>query len=125
MTLEWDAYSIGIPSYDIVDTCNDSPPYSVAPGSSVTESVILGALTTNALVVNVNDSSGNNVSGATVTLSRSGYTKTVTSSSCGNAYFGGLTSATDYSITIAKSGYTTNTTTGVTASGHTFYAVSF
>jgi hypothetical protein len=124
-TLEWDAYSLSIPSYDILDSCNDSPPYAVSPGSTIGESLILGPLTSNAVLINVNDSTGNNLAGATVTLARSGYSKTVTSSACGNAYFGGITSATDYTITIAKTGYTTNTTSNVTVSGHTFYAVSF
>jgi hypothetical protein len=123
--LEWDAYSLSIPSYDILDSCNDSPPYAVSPGSTIGESLILGPLTSNAVLINVNDSTGNNLAGATVTLARSGYSKTVTSSACGNAYFGGITSATDYTITIAKTGYTTNTTSNVTVSGHTFYAVSF
>ncbi len=124
LSLEWDAYSINVPSYDVEDACG-APPYALSPGASMTESLILGPLTPNAVLVTVTDSSGNIVPGASVTLSRSGYSKTVTSSSCGGAYFGLLSTASDYSVTIAKTGYTTTTTTGVTVSGQTFYDAAF
>ena len=124
LPLEWDSYSLGVSGYDVQDACN-APPYALSAGASLTESLILGTQTTNSVLISVNDGSGNIVPGATVTLSRSGYSKTVTASSCGNAYFGGLTSASDYSVMVSKTGYTSNTTTGVSVSGQTFYAASF
>ena len=124
LSLEWDSYSLSIPNYDVLDACG-APPYALSPGASLQESLVLGSPTTNEVLVSVSDGSGNIVPGATVTLSRTGYTKTVTASSCGAAYFGNISSATDYSVTIAKTGYTSNTTTGVAVSGHTFYAAAF
>lgn len=124
LSLEWDSYSLTVPSYDVQSACG-APPYALSPGASVIESLILGAPSTNAALVTVTDGSGVIVPGATVTLARSGYTKTITSSSCGSAYFGSLTSAPDYTVTIAKTGYTTTVLSGVAISGHVFYAASF
>jgi hypothetical protein len=123
-SLEWDSYSILVPSYDIEDACG-IPPYSLSPGSSVSESLVLGPQTSNSMLVSVTDSSGNPLSGVSVTLSRSGYSSTVTSSSCGNAYFGAISAASDYTVSISKTGYTTTNATGVAASGETLYAISF
>jgi type II secretory pathway pseudopilin PulG len=125
LSLEWDSYSLAISGYDVQNACG-SPPYALSPGASLTEALTLGTRTTNSALITVTDSAtGNVVPGASVTLSRSGYTKTVTASSCGAAYFGNLTSASDYSVLISAPGYTNNTDTGVTISGQTFYATSF
>jgi hypothetical protein len=124
LPLEWDSYSVAISGYDVTDACG-APPYALSPTVSVTESLTLGTLTNNSMLVSVGDGSGNIVPGATVTLSRTGYSKTATSTACGNAYFGNLTAANDYSVKISKTGYTTTTTTGVTGTGHTFYAAAF
>ena len=124
LPLEWDSYSLAVSGYDVQDACG-APPYALSPGASLTESLTLGTHTTNSGLISVTDGSGNVVSGATVTLSRSGFTKTATTTACGNAYFGNLTSASDYSVAISDTGYTPNTTTGVTFSGQTFYATSF
>jgi hypothetical protein len=125
LSLEWDSYSLLVPSYDIVDACT-APPYALSPGTTLPESLILVPTTGNTILVAVTDSSGNPISGATVSLSRSGFTtQTVTSSSCGNAYFGNLTSSSSYTVSIAKSGYTSNSANSVNVSGETFYAISF
>jgi Carboxypeptidase regulatory-like domain len=124
LSLEWDSYSLALSGYDPIDACN-APPYALAPAAALVESLILGPATSNSLLVSVSDGSGNSVPGATVTLSRSGFTQTVTGSSCGAAYFGGLTAGSAYSVMISKAGYTTNTTSGVTVGGHTFYEASF
>jgi hypothetical protein len=125
LPLEWDSYGISLLSYDIVDACPDSPPYALSPGVSLPESLILASTTGNTILVAVSDSSGNNVSGATVTLSRTGFTQTVTTSSCGNAYFGNLTTSTNYTVSISKTGYTSNSANNVTVSGETLYGISF
>jgi hypothetical protein len=125
LSLEWDAYKLSVPSYDIVDACPDAPPYALTPGVSVTESLMLGAHPANSLLVDVSDSSGHPVSGATVTLTRTGYTGSAASSACGTAYFGGLTSSTSYTIKIAKTGYTTVQFTHVSVSGATIYDANF
>lgn len=122
-SLEWDSYGLTLNGYDTVDACN-APPYVLAPGTVSDSSLYLTTATANSVLVSVRDSAGVAVPNATVTVSRTGFTQTVTTSSCGGAYFGGLTSATTYTITVSKAGYTTDTNTNVTISGHLFYADS-
>lgn len=125
MSLEWDAYNLsGISGYDITNAC-PFPPYILSPGSINTASLTLVPATTNRLYVIVQDSNGNYVSGASVTLSRTGYTDTQTSSSCGGAYFGNLAAAKDYQVDISKSGYTSATFDNVSVSGQSFYTATF
>jgi hypothetical protein len=123
-SLEWDSYSLTVPNYDVEDAC-PSPPYALAPGSTTNAMLFLGAPSTNYLRVLVTDSAGASVPNAQVTLARTGYTETVSTSVCGSAYFGHLSAATDFTVTIAKSGYTTTSFTGVAVSGATVYDASF
>lgn len=120
LSLEWDAYTMALSSYDTISACN-APPYALSPGTTRTSSLMIGSSTSNMVLVNVSDTNGA-VAGASVTLTSGGYTNTITSDSCGSAYFGGLSSGT-YSVTAAKTGYTTFNATGVTISGHVFYPV--
>ncbi len=124
LALEWDSYEPSVPDYDVEDAC-PAPPYALAPGASENVSLFLVAKTADNLRVLVTDSTGAVVPGASVTLARSGYTKTVKSSSCGSAYFGGLSAANDYTVTIAKSGYTTTTVSNVSVSGASTTGASF
>jgi len=122
--LEWDSYGFLLSGYDVTDACA-APPFAVAPGASYSNSLYLGTKTANSILVSVKDSTGAYIGGATVLLSRPGFSQTVITSACGTAYFGGLSSANDYSIEISKSGYTTTTSTNAVVSGQTFYATSF
>ncbi|MBU6323503.1 MAG: carboxypeptidase regulatory-like domain-containing protein [Patescibacteria group bacterium] len=123
-TLEWDSYTLSLSGYDIEDACPSSP-YAVAPAATFAAKLILGAATANSLRVLVSDNAGSAVGGASVTLADAGYSKTVSSSSCGDAYFGGVPAATDYTVTIAKTGYTTTQFTNVAVSGETVYNAAF
>lgn len=123
-SLEWDSYALTLNDYDVIDACG-APPYAISPGVSYAHSLYLGDLTTHAVLVSVRDTSGAFVSGASVTLSRTGFSETVTTSSCGTAYFGALSPSSAYTIEISKTGYTTTTNTPVDVSGHLFYATSF
>lgn len=119
-----DAYTLVTSGGDIENTC-PFPPYALAPGSTNIVNLTLVTPTTNRLLVLVQDSSGGLVTGATVTLSRTGYTKISTSSACGVAYFGGLNTSTNYTVTIAKSGYTKTTFSNVNVVGQMTYSASF
>ncbi len=124
LPLEWDSYALSGLGKDLVDSC-PSPPFAIAAGTSPTVALYLGPSTANSLRVSVADDSGVPVAGASVTLARSGYSKTVLSSACGNAYFGSIASANDYTVTIAKSGYTTTPFTSVSVAGMSTFGASF
>lgn len=121
LSLEWDAYALVFNAYDVIDACN-APPYTLSPGSTSDTSLVLASSTPNRMLVSVRDNNGP-VAGASVTLSRSGYTNTAPTTACGSAYFGGVTNAS-YDISITKSGYTTFNASGIPVSGHIFYAAS-
>ena len=123
LSLEWDTYKLSVAGYDTVDAC--APPlYVLAPGVTYSHALYVGTRTTNAALVSVHNNLGAPVQGASVTLSRTGYTKSVTTTSCGTAYFGALTDDS-YSITATKPGFTDVTYTNVPVSGHLFYDAVF
>lgn len=122
--LEWDGYSLTAPNYDIEDAC-PFPPYAIAPNTTANTSLFLKPSTANYLDVLVTNNVGTVVPGALVTLSRTGYTRSVLSSSCGVAYFGGLPAETDYTVSAAKSGYTTTSLSNVSVSGVSSISITF
>lgn len=122
-TLEWDVYGIDVPGYDVVDACN-APPYTLAPGSTLAATLVLGDETTHRALVSVT-AAGAPIEGAEVTLARTGFSTTTLTSACGAAYFGDLTSANDYTITATASGQTDVTMTGAGVSGQSFHVLSF
>lgn len=126
LSLEWDIYALTISGYDVTDACSP-PPYTIAPGITDTYSLYMvssGAV--GQILVSVKDATGAVVSGATVQLTKSGYSGTVTTNTCGTGHFGNLSSGT-YTVTISKTGYTTAVYSGVsvTTGTTTFYATSF
>lgn len=124
LSMEWDAYALSLTGYDVIDACY-APSFSLSPSLTYENSLYLSPSTTNMVLVTVRDSTGAYVSGATVTLSRTGFSQSVTTSECGTAYFGSLTSSSAYTVQISKTGYTTTSNTNVNITGHTFYATSF
>ncbi|MBP6868610.1 MAG: carboxypeptidase regulatory-like domain-containing protein [Candidatus Pacebacteria bacterium] len=126
LSLEWDIYTLTISGYDVTDSCSP-PPYTIAPGITDTYSLyMVPSGVVGQVLVSVKDATGAVVSGATVQLTKSGYSSTVTTNTCGTGHFGNLSSGT-YTITISKTGYTTAVYTGVsvTTGTTTFYATSF
>lgn len=121
LSLEWDSYTFGMSSYDVLSACN-APPYSLSPGTSQSTTLIVSTSTANRVLVSVRDSAGA-LPGTSVTLSGGAYNKTVFADACGSAYFGGLSAGT-YSLSASKSGYTTFNASGITVTGHVFYPVS-
>ena len=124
LSLEWDVYSFVATGYDVVEACT-APPFTLAPGSASDVRLMLDDATSHMALVTVRDAGGTPVTGASVTLSRTGYSETVTTGGCGTAYFGGLTSGTDYTVLLQKSGYTDVSYTNVPISGKTYYVASF
>jgi hypothetical protein len=121
--MEWDGYDFSILNYDLVEACTPLP-FSLLPNTSNTLDFILGDETSHNLRVVVRDNSNALLSGATVTLSRSGFSEEVDSSLCGQAYFGGIGTHSDYTISVSKAGHTFTPVTGVTVSGATVVSVT-
>ena len=120
-TMEWDTYLITIAGtttgYDIASSCNPQPE-SLLPGSSLATNLYLAAHTVNSLLIDVRSvATGSLIKNATVNLSRSGFSATSTTDTCGQAFFSGLTSASNYTTTITASGYAPYTGTNVNVSG--------
>jgi len=123
LPIEWDTYVLSVSGYDTVDACVP-PAYALSPGISYAYALYVGTQTTNAVLISVHDNVGAPVSNASVTVSRTGYTKTMLTSSCGTAYFGGLSNAS-YTITASKAGFTDVTYSAIPVSGHLFYDAVF
>jgi len=123
LSLEWDEYEADIPSYDVVDACN-APPYTLAPNSSIDSSLILDDPTAHSVLVSARTTTGP-IEVGNITLSRTGFSEIVPVSECGAAYFGGVVSASDYTITASTSGYDDVIVTGISVSGQLFYEVIF
>lgn len=132
-TLEWDSYTTTVDStatgFDIAGVCAPLP-ISVAPSSSTSASLYVLPHTTNSLLVTIKDAStGNSIAGATVVLTRSGFSSTKKSIMCGQTFFSGLSAGTvsggnTYSLEISKTGYQTANQSGVVVSGSSVASIS-
>jgi hypothetical protein len=120
-TLEWDSYTITIGSgsgYDVASSCPSPQPIALSPAASEVDNLYLAPHTTNSLLIDVRSNATDAlVQNATVVLSRTGFTATSTTDACGQVFFGGLTSASDYTVQTSATGYVPNTQTNVTGSG--------
>jgi type II secretory pathway pseudopilin PulG len=116
--LEFDSYTVTPPGgYMFREAC-PSHPISHKAGVDSDISLLVGASVTNSLRVSVVDASGNIIPGASVTVSRAGFSDTKDTSVCGQAFFSsGIGPHEDYSVEVTRTGYTTDTRTNVSASG--------
>lgn len=114
--LEWDVYTVtlGTGAYDIAEACANIP-YALSPGVSETLTLTLAPAAARSLRIRVEDVGGASIIGADVTLSRSGFSDTGETSSCGQTFFNsGLVSAIDYQVFVEAAGYIDETVTDVT-----------
>lgn len=103
--LEWDTYTLMLTSnYDVAERC----PHVVAPalGQDLSVSVTLSENTARSLRLVVSNDVGAPVQGASVSVSgpQSG---NATTGTCGQVYFGGLSSGI-YTVTVSKAGFQTH-----------------
>lgn len=122
--IEWDSYTAVPTNYDIAEACPSSP-LVVAPYTTSTLELVTVPDTANTLRVVVNTITGSPLRAATVTLSRGGFSETVTSGLCGQGFFSGLTAATDYDLSVIVPGYVTQTFSGVGVSDDTIQTILF
>ncbi len=112
--VEWDTYHLTVSGYDVAEAC-PAYPYTVVPSTASTLALVMVADSTHSLRVVVT-AGGIPLRNATVTLTRSGSTVRTTSG-CGQAFWSGLTEASDYELTVSAPGYTPVTLTPFSISG--------
>ncbi len=123
--LEWDVYDVTLtgPTYNIKDAC-PSLPYPLEPSTNSTLTLTLVPASAHTLRTYVTDASGNPITNATVALSRSGYSGTEDTSLCGQSFFTGLTTASDYDLLVEAPGYSDHSLSSTTVDGQTVLNVT-
>jgi len=114
--VEWDFYSITPTGYVIAEAC-PAAPVAVTAGVSIPLRLLLSAPVATSLRVQVIDVSSTPLNGAVVTVSRPGFSSSITTESCGQVFFSSL-SATQYEISASAPGYTTETIPSLSISGN-------
>jgi len=123
--IEWDLYSITpTGGYDVSRACAELP-YSLDPGVDETLTLELVSAVTHSLRVRVEDTNGTAIPGATVDISRSGFSDSATTGICGQVFFNsGLSAATDYQLDVSATGYTDETVSNVAVDGASTVSVT-
>jgi hypothetical protein len=123
-TIEWDDYAVTPSGYDVAIACPANP-VSVKPAAVKTQNLLLAASSANTYRVVVETIAHVPITNANVTLSRTGYSQSVDSRNCGQAFFSGLTAASDYQLDVSVDGYITKTETTIDINGDDVHVVQF
>jgi type II secretory pathway pseudopilin PulG len=117
--VEFDTYLFNIPlSLTVARACPLLPLVHEAGVDSSVEIVLVGA-TTDSLKTTIRAASGEYIPGASVTLSRSGFSETVDTGLCGQAFISsGVAAESDYEITVTKPGFVTEVISNYSISGN-------
>jgi hypothetical protein len=122
--IEWDSYQFELGSGLVISEACSSNPYFLAPDTEKTLNLLAAPASTDNLRVEVKDSTGAPIIDATVELRQvPSSTWSDQTSWCGQVYFGGLTSASDYELEVSATGYTTQILSSATISGTTVQSI--
>jgi hypothetical protein len=103
--VEFDTYDFDFSSYTVSRSCPTLPLQHLAGVDSVAEITLISS-GTDTLLVTVLSDAGERIPGASVELSRSGFSDTVRTNACGQAFFSaGVSANTDYVVDVSKSGF--------------------
>lgn len=118
--LEWDTYTLTETdaARTLIQAC-PTLPVTLDPGVAITADLYLAPIADHTLLVKVVDDELAPVSGALVTVTRSGFDESGLSESCGQKSFADLASASDYTVSASASGFAATALTGVSVTGHT------
>ncbi len=117
--LEWDFYNMVLDTgaYDIKEAC-PGVPYTLDPGVDETLKVTLIPSSARSIRISVVDASGDPIEEADVLLSRSGFTDSGETSSCGQIFFNsGIAAEIDYQVDVSAAGYVDQTITNIDIDG--------
>ena len=117
--VEFDSYTFTIPGGLLVSTACPALPLLHEAGITSSLDIVLRSMVTPSLRTKVLSSSGTPIPGASVTLSRSGFSATADTNLCGQTFMhSGVVVESDYDIEISKPGYVTQNITTFTISGN-------
>jgi len=115
--LEFDEYTLDFSGYDIATACDGHPIVHLA-GTNSDVDLELVSDSTNTLRVVVTDTLGRLLPGVNLELSRAGYSSSVVTNNCGQAFFsGGIPAETDFTLDAVAAGYDTENLTNVNIDG--------
>lgn len=100
----------------VAEACS-AHPYELKPGTTASLVYLLAPQTANNLRVAVIDITNQPVIKAEVKLSRPGFSTTLKTGWCGQAFFAGLTDSADYTLEISAPGFTSETITNLNITG--------
>lgn len=123
--LEWDSYSVNIMNNTLREVCPAKYPIVLGPNQNQKTELWYENNTAESLRVAVLDSASNPIIGAKVKLSRGGFSETVESGWCGQAFFKNLIPASDYNIDISTADFGDRNLTGIIINGDVVETVTF
>ncbi len=117
-SIEADEYILNVSSFEIKEVCGAGE-FDINPGTNSALELLLVTNTAHSLRVGIKTAMGAPVIGSQVKLSRPGYTETQVAGRCGQVYFGGIASETDYVIEVTAPPYTTQTISNISVNQDT------
>jgi len=122
--IEFDLYTISsLTGRDIASACS-AHPITLEAGENQDVELVFVPDQASTARIQVVDSLGRALPGASVTLNRPGYTQTIDTGVCGQAFFaGGVSDANDYELQVSVIGYVTQTLDPFEVNGDTVHTV--
>ncbi len=112
--VEFDTFEVTVPGSLLVSVACPNIPLIHQAGINSSVALVLRGSVAYSLLTTVVTQTGRPIPGATVTLSRSGFTQTVNTNICGQTFMNsGVLPESDYEVTVSKPGYATQTITAV------------
>ena len=117
-SIEADVYTWSASGYEIKEICGTGG-LDIKPGTIIDLQVLLTANTAHSLRVAVKTATGAPVIGALVNIASGAFNDSGITGGCGQVYFGGIASQTDYQIDVAAFGYSSQSINNVLVSQDT------
>lgn len=111
-SIEWDTYNVDVATmsgFETAEVCATQPDL-LSPGTTQLTRIYVATNTPRSLIVDVRQSDGTYIPGASVQLFSTTTNKTLTTSACGQVYFPSVGSGT-YSVNVSKTGFQNKTAT--------------